>query len=199
MGAGFCAWLAAAAPRWLAALALPAEDVGYFVLAGNLSLVVSATLGGIVFNYTFPSLFAAAREGADAQRLLRMTNRAVLGVMAGTQAGLLALRWIAPWLLGVIIHPRYADAIDWLVPTGGAALAATTTQFYHNVLIARRRESDCLRLSIFSAALRLVMMAAASQVSVGGFRAALIALPWVSVIFEAWYVQRRVRSPAAAA
>src|SRR5690606_15348751 len=118
----------------IAAAILPPEEVGYFVLAGNLSLVVPAVLGGIAFNHTFPRLFAAGREGAGAGALLRTTNLTVATVMLGSQAGLLVLAWAAPWLVGPVIHPRYANAIAWLLPTGGAALAATITQFYHNVL-----------------------------------------------------------------
>jgi O-antigen/teichoic acid export membrane protein len=191
-GVGIFAWLAAAAPRWLAAAALTPADVGYFILAANLSLVVPATFGAIAFNYSFPKLFASARGGADNRTLLRSTHGTVAVVMIGSQVGLILLLLIAPMLLGVVIDVRYAEAVGWLLATGGAALAATTTQFYHNLLLTRKLEADCLRLSVFSSALRIALMAAGCSLSMDAFHVSLIALPWATVAFEAWYSHRRL-------
>jgi O-antigen/teichoic acid export membrane protein len=198
-GAGLCGWLAAAAPRWIAAAVLTPEETGYFVLAGNLTLVVPASFGAIVLNRSFPGLFGAAREGADGRALLRMTDRSVAAVLAGSQLSLLALAWLSPVLVGTVVSPRYANSMDWLLATGGAALATTTTQFYHNVLLARHREGECLKLSIASAACRLVAMAAAAAVGMGAFRLTLIALPWLTVVLERAYVQRLLATEKPAA
>ncbi|MEO5961698.1 MAG: hypothetical protein ABIZ49_09590, partial [Opitutaceae bacterium] len=143
-------------------------------------------------NHGFPKLFSAARDGADARSLWRETNRTVVVVLIGSQISLLALAWISPWLIGPVIDARYTGSLDWLLPTGGAALAATTTPFYHNLLLARNREGDCLKLSLLSAAFRLGAMAIACAVSASAFRVVLIALPWLTVALEGWYVGRRV-------
>ena len=190
--AGLFAWLAAAAPRWFAAAVLPPADVGYFVLAANLSLVVPATFGAIAFSYSFPKLFGSARAGAKDRTLLQRTHRTVAVVMIASQSSLIVLLLIAPALLGLVIDVRYADAIGWLLATGGAALAATTTQFYHNLLLTRKLEADCLRLSVFSAALRIALMAAGCSLSMDAFRVSLITLPWATVAFDAWYSHRRL-------
>jgi hypothetical protein len=189
-GAGLCGWLAAAAPRWIAATVLTPEATGYFVLAGNLTLVVPASFGAIALNRSFPGLFGAAREGADPRALLRMTDRTVAAVLVGSQLSLLVLAWLSPVLVGTVVSTRYASSMDWLLATGGAALAATTTQFYHNVLLAKQREPDCVKLSIASAAFRLVAMAAAATWGIGAFRVVLIALPWLTVALERVYTQR---------
>lgn len=191
-GVGVCSWLAAAAPRWFAAAVLTPETIGYFVLAGNLTLIVPATVGTIALNYSFPALFAAARAGADGRALLRATNRTLAIVMVGSQLGLVALRLAAPWLVGPVIDARYTEATGWLLATGGAALAATTTQFYHNLLLAQNRESDCLRLSILSAAFRLAAMGAGAAAGGPTFRLTLIVLPWCTLGLEWWYASRRL-------
>jgi hypothetical protein len=104
----------------------------------------------------------------------------------------MALASLAPWLIGPIINPRYAQATDWLLAAGGAALAATTTQFYQNVLLARGRHADCLALSVLSAGLRLALLAGSSLAGQGAFRVVLIALPWITVALEGWYTHRRL-------
>ena len=191
-GVGACSWLAAAAPRWFAAAILPPETTGYFILAGNLTLIVPAAFGAIALSYSYPALFAAARAGADGRALLRTTNRTLAVVMIGSQLGLVALRLAAPWLIGPMIDARYTEATAWLLATGGAALAATTTQFYHNLLLAQNRNSDCLRLSMLSATLRLAAMGAGAAAGGPTFRLTLIVLPWCTLALEWWYTRRRL-------
>jgi len=191
-GVGICGWLAASAPRWFAAMTLTPVVTGYFVLAGNLTLIVPATVGTIALTYTFPALFGAARAGADGRTLLRMTNHAVAIVMLSSQLGIVLLRLAAPLLIGPIIAARYTGATAWLLATGGVSLAATTTQFYHNLLLAQNREPDCLRLSILSAFFRLTAMTAGAAAGSRAFDLTLIGLPWLTVILEWWYVRRRL-------
>jgi O-antigen/teichoic acid export membrane protein len=197
-GVGACSWLAAAAPRWFAAMALAPEATGYFVLAGNLTLIVPATAGTIALTYSFPALFRAARAGADRRVLLRMTNRTLAVVMLATQLGLVAVRMAAPWLVGPVIDARYTEATGWLLATGGATLAATTTQFYHNLLLAQNRESDCLRLSLLSATFRLVAMGVGAASGGRMFCFVLIALPWPTVALEWWYTRRCLEADSSA-
>ena len=191
-GAGLCGWIAAAATRWFGATVMDAEQFGYFVLAGNLAAVVPAALGAILLNYSFPQLFARARAGASAAEMLRLTHRTVGLLMLSSQMGIMVLASLAPWLIGPIIDPRYAQATDWLLAAGGAALAATTTQFYQNVLLARGRHADCLTLSVLSAGLRLAFLTGGSLAGQGAFRVVLIALPWITVALESWYTHRRL-------
>jgi hypothetical protein len=193
--AGLCGWIAAAASRWFAAGVLDADHVGYFVLAGNLAAVVPAALGGILVNYSFPRVFARARAGAAPRETLRETHRTVALVMIGSQAGLVALAFLAPWLIGLVIASRYAPATTWLLATGGAALAATTTQFYHNALLAQKRENDCVRLSVMSGLVRMAAMGGACLISAATFRTTLIAVPWLTVLLEAWYTNRHIGGP----
>ena len=159
IGVGLCAWLVAAAPRWVAATALTSEALGYFVLAGNLTLIIPASFVTIAQGYSFPALFDAARAGADDRKLRRLTIWPLAIVMLGSQAALVALALAAHWLIGPIIDARYAAATSWLLATGGATLAITSIGFFHNLLLARNREADCLRLSLLSGGLRIAAMA----------------------------------------
>lgn len=189
--AGWAGWLAAAVPRWAAAGSLSAEETGYFVLAGNLAIVVPAAFGTIALSWSFPRLFGAARAGVPAEGLRRDTERTLAGVMLGAQTGLLALAAVAPWLVGPVIDARYAAALEWLLPTGGAALAATSAQFYHNLLLAENRGGECLRLSLCSAGFRVALMLGAVLVSRAAFWWTLLLLPWATLVLEAALVRRR--------
>ncbi|HUR57469.1 MAG TPA: hypothetical protein VM029_07155 [Opitutaceae bacterium] len=189
---GLASWIANAASRWFAPTVLSPEGVGYYVLAGNLTLIVPATFGAIALGYTFPAVFAAARDGADDATLWRLTSRPLMTVMAGTQVSLILLWLAAPLLVGLVIDARYAASTEWFLATGGAGLAATSGQFFSNLLLARNREADCIKLSAISCALRLAIMAAGCAAGVAGFRSSLIALPWLTLFVEWCYVRRRL-------
>jgi hypothetical protein len=196
--AGLSGWLAAAAPRWIAALILDDNTTGFFVLAGNLSLAVPASVGSILLSYSFPKLFEQARIGASAKQLTRYNQRVVATVVVGSQIGILALAGLTPWLVGTIIAPQYADAARWLLPTGNAILAATTAQFFHNVLIAQDRESDCFWLSAVSLTVRVGTMFVGAAAGVEAFRWSLILLPYVTVLIEAGLLHLLLRRASAA-
>lgn len=182
---GIFGWLAANAPRWVAAQVLSAEATGFFMLAVSLSMIVPAAVSLIGQSYSFPPLFAAGRQGADDATLQQMTTWTVATVLLLGQAGLLALAWVGPHLVGLIVAPRYAPAMDWVLAAGGATLAAVTGPFFCNLLIARDRERDCLRLTAASSALRLVLLGAlAAAPGENTFRFGLALLPWPTVGLE---------------
>jgi O-antigen/teichoic acid export membrane protein len=193
-GIGLASWLASVAPRWFAGLTLSPDEVGFFVLASNLSLIIPASVGAIALSYTFPVVFAS-----DATRTPeRVTSATLVTVMLLSQAGIVVLWLIAPYLVGVLIDARYAPALDWILATGGATLAATTGQFVHNLLLARNRGTDCLKLSVLSCAFRLVAMAIACGIGPKEFRITLVLLPWLTVGLEWGYARHRLRAKMAA-
>ncbi len=198
-GAGLCNWVAAASVRWIAAGALDAAQTGYFVLAGNLSQVVPAMFSSVLFSYGFPSLFSAARAGATTGDLQRLNYRVLAVLLLGSQAGILALAWLAPHLIGPLIATRYTPATDWLLATGNATLAASTAQFFHNVLLARQRERACLWLSVVSLGVRVALMLTGAWLGGSSFRTCLIVLPWLTVAVEAacmhWLLRGIASSP----
>lgn len=187
MSVGLCGWVAGAAPRWFAALVLTPESTGYFILATNLAMFVPAAASLIGLSYSFPPLFAASRGGADQRTLLRMTNKSVASVMLMSQAGLLALAWCGPFLVGPIVNPRYAPAMGWMLAAGGSILATLSLPFYCNSLIAHNQEHTCFRLSVCSASFRIAVMAAlAADGNSNDFRLGLVILPWPTVALEWW-------------
>ncbi|HVS51837.1 MAG TPA: hypothetical protein VHD62_05725 [Opitutaceae bacterium] len=191
MGAGLFAWLGSAAPRWLAAEALDAENTGYFILATNLAMVVPASAGLIAQNYSFPALFAAGRRGAGARELLRFTERVVGVVLLVTLAGLAALAIVTPRLIGIVIDARYASAAGWIMAAGGGIAATLSAPLFCNLLIARDHARACFRLNAISAAFRCVLLA--GLVFFGGraaFRLGLVFLPWPTVALEWWLTRR---------
>lgn len=194
MGVGILGWLAVMSPRWFAAHVLSAEAAGFFILAVNLSMIVPAAISLIGQSYSFPPLFAAGRAGADAATLQRLNDRTVAAALLLGQAGLLALAWCGPHLVGLVVDARYAPSMDWLLPTGGATLAAVTGPFFCNVLIACNRQADCMRVTAASAALRVGLVGVAALAgNETAFRIALALLPWPTAALEWWYTRRLLR------
>ena len=185
MGVGLCGWLAGTSPRWFAALAVNAENTGYFMLALNLSMIISTAVSLIGQSYSLPVLFAARRAGAEVKMLLRLSHRDALVALVVGQAGLLILACISPWFVGTLVNPRYTPSLSWLLAAGGATLASVSSAFYCNLLLAVNREKACLILTLASAALRLGLMAAlAWSGNVEAFRFGLAILAWPTVLLE---------------
>lgn len=193
---GLYGWVAGMAPRWFAALVLPPEATGHFMLAGNLSAIVPAAVSLIGIGYSFPPLYAAARAGAGVEELRRMCHRTVAVVLLAGQAGLLLLAWCGPWLVGPVVDARYAPSMDWLLATGGAALAGVSGVFFTNLLVARDRERDCIPLVAVSAGLRVAAMAGLTLLGdEPAFRLGLAILPWPTLLLELWLTGRLLNAP----
>ena len=191
LGVGLFGWIAAAAPRWLAAQALDATATGYFILATNLAMIVPATFHLLAENYFVPALFAANRAGASPRELYRMTLRTVATVMLGTQVGLIGLAVVAPWLVGVVIDVRYAPATTWILAAGGGVLATLSLPCFCHFLVATGRQASCTHLGAISAGLRLaVLTALATLGNTEVFRTGLCLLPWLALAADWWLVRR---------
>lgn len=198
MGVGLFGWLALSAPRWLAAVALSPEATGYFILAVNLSMFVPSAVNLIGQSYSFPPLFAANRAGAAEAVLVRMTDRTAASMLVLGQAGLIALHWCGPWLVGPIVDPRYGPAMGWLLAAGGASLAGGTGPIFCNLLLARNHGSSCLHVTAWSAIFRIGVVAALAWAgSIDIFRYGLCILAWPTAALEWWMTRRILRRKAA--
>jgi hypothetical protein len=72
------------------------------------------------------------------------------------------LRGIAPLLIGPLIRENYRPAVGLLLAAGCSALALTTGQFYHALLLAGKRERSCGPVDLTSAGVLLVGTLAAA-------------------------------------
>lgn len=192
---GLLGWTGSSAHRFFAAGVLDPVTTGYFMLAANLTAVVPTMVGVVGYSYTFPPLYQAARHGLPATELLRRTRNSVVGVMLLGQAGLLALHWVGPHLVGIVLNARYGASTGWILATGGAVLASVSAGFFCNLLIAENRERVCLRLMLLSAGFRLTVIALLSfSGNLGWLQAGLSLLPWPTVLLEYAFVLRAHRN-----
>jgi hypothetical protein len=137
-------WMLVGLNRWILAFFFGPTQTGYFVLAGNLAMLVPSMLGTILLQYFQPGFFAAASDDPqDRIRLARRVDVVALGHAALTLAGLAALRGISPWFIGPLIRENYRPALTLLLAAGCSTLAITTSQFYHSLLLAGKRERAC--------------------------------------------------------
>ncbi len=172
-------WVLSGLNRWTMALFFGPAETGFFVLAGNLAILVPSMLGTISLQYFQPGFFASASEKPNQRRdLARRVDRVALGHAAVSLAGLATLRLIAPLLIGPLIHEHYRPALGLLLASGCFGLSVTTGQFYHSLLLAGKRERACGPVELTAAA---VLVA-------GGIGAA--------VCGEAWFIRWLLASPA---
>ncbi len=159
-------WVMSGLQRWVTAAFFGAEKAGYVTLASNLATLVPAILGTIFLQYFQPGFFAATlTSDADRHALARRIDRAAFTHGACAIGALLALRFIAPFLVGPIIGESYRAALGYLLPTGCAMLALVTGWFYHSLLLAGRREAACSYVELTAAAVILLGSVAAAAVN----------------------------------
>lgn len=130
--------------RWLVALFFGVTTTGYFTLANNIALIVPAMLGALLTQYFQPEFFAAPHSTeAERRHLAGRVDRVALFFWFAALAGIVGLRLAMPWLSGHLIDLKYSAATQFIVPSGCFFTATITSQFYHQLLLAGRRESAC--------------------------------------------------------
>jgi len=181
-------WAMGASARGIVAGFFGANEAGYFVLAGNVALIVVSTLYAVVLQFFQPRLFAYAETSAgDAARLTRVTDAMGLGFTLLGVTGVVVLRTLMPSLVGTLIAPQYADATQWLLAAGCFHLALLVPTFFHLLLIAARREAACGPAEIATAIVLLAAGVTTAAVSADVFRWFAVASPAV-----AWLVARPI-------
>ncbi|MBI2514134.1 MAG: hypothetical protein HYV96_19350 [Opitutae bacterium] len=181
-------WAMGASGRAIVAGFFGAAEAGYFVLAGNVALVVVSTLYAVVLQFFQPRLFAYAEEtSGDIKVLTQITDLVAIGFTLLGVAGVVVLRALMPWLVGTLIAPQYADAANWLLAAGSFHLALLVPMFFHLLLIAARRESACGPAEIGTAIVLLAGGVGAAALSADTFRWFAMASPVV-----AWLVARPI-------
>ncbi len=140
--------------RWLVAFFFGEKEAGYFTLAGGAVMIMTSMLAGVLMQYLQPGLFALG-DGSSGSRpvLARRFDQIALFYTAAGLAGLIALNFLAPWLVGPLISPVYRDSIGWFFPAGCFGLALSLGGFYHTMLLAGRRERACGPVDLTTAAI----------------------------------------------
>jgi O-antigen/teichoic acid export membrane protein len=150
-------WVLGGMNRWVVAGLYGEETAGYFTLAGNIALILPSMLGSIMLQFVQPVWYAAYDESmASRNHLLRQADRIAFIYGGLAVAGILALHFLMPRLVGPLVSTRYAAATDMVLPAGFFAVAVTTGYFYHTLLLAVRREKACATSDLSGAACLVV-------------------------------------------
>ncbi len=144
---GACTLAGGGLHRLGAAFCLDAIELGFFTLAGNLAFVLPNVLSAALSQFLYPRLFARARLDAEAPagRWLRPVEACAAAFALAALAGTLALHFLAPRLVGVLIHPDYAGALPYLIANGGYATALALGYFYQLPAVASGRPGEAGR------------------------------------------------------
>lgn len=146
-------WLLAGLNRWLVALFFGPVEAGYFTLTGGAAVVLSSTLGSVFLQFFQPSLFALGDQPSQHPELARRVDRIALGYTISGIGVIAGFAFLAPWLVGPVIDPRYREALPWILPAGCFGITIITIVFYHTLLLAGRRERACGPVELSTAAL----------------------------------------------
>jgi hypothetical protein len=143
--------------RWLVTWFFGEKEAGYFTLAGGAVMIMTSMLTTVLIQYLQPGLFALGDGPAmDRTALARRVDFMALFYTGAGLAGVTALAWIAPWLVGPLISPAYRDSLGWFFPAGCFGIAMSLGIYYHTLLIAGRRERACGPVDLTTAAILAV-------------------------------------------
>jgi len=192
---GLAGWLALSGNRWIVEAFFGGDLTGFFVLAGNISLVVTGALSVLLMQGFQPQLFAMpSSTRAEALRLMRRVDQLSLVYLVVAGLGLVALRLLLPSLVGVWVNERYREAISWVLPAGLFGLALSLQQFQQMLLLAARRERFCRVVDPLGAALLLVSALACARAGTAPFRVCLCLSPLVPVLLLRTLARRHLFS-----
>ena len=166
MGAG--GWLLQYADRWTVAFYFGNHQAGVFNLASNIASMVPALVCGALMQRVFPAVFRAADHAQteeDWRALARRCDRATLLFLLLTVAGLIALHFVGPYLVGWLVSARYAPCMPILLPAGMGAVAMQTNQFQYLLLQGQHDSSGMVRVMLILAGIRTVGTILAAAVS----------------------------------
>ena len=179
-------WAFTGSNRWIMVLFVGPAKTGFFAMAGNLALLVTAMLGTIFLQFFQPGFFASAsEEPAQRRALARRVDQVALAYTLIALVGLVGVSLVAPYLIGSFISESYRPALAWLIPAGCFAVAVATGLFYHSLLLAGKRERTCGRVELTAAAVLVAGSLAAASAGELWF------LRWLSITpIIPWIVNR---------
>jgi O-antigen/teichoic acid export membrane protein len=146
---GIGGWLMQNADRWIVERFFGAEQAGQFAMAAGVGGVVPAFLIAVLLQAFFPTAFRkadAARSVEDWKRLARRCDYMTVGFLSATLVALGVLSLLGPVLVGHLVAPSYAPAIQILFVSGLAMASVQTNQFQYLLLQGRRDSRAMVRV-----------------------------------------------------
>jgi O-antigen/teichoic acid export membrane protein len=195
---GTAGWLLLHADRWVTSEFFGAERTGWFVMATSMSGVVTTIIAAGLLQYAFPRIFREsdqARSAADWAALFRACERLLIVYLVLAGAGLVALVWLGPYLVGTLVNERYAAAMPLIIPTGMAALAAQCSQFLYLVLQGRQKTGAMLRISLALAGVKTGGSIIAAACGWEWFLMWLTVSPLPVWLLGRWWIRRAAVAP----
>lgn len=197
LGLAAIGWALGGVNRWVVAGMYGNETAGYFTLASNLAAIAPSMLGTVLVLWRQPAWFAAPHGSPEARRALaaRVDRTAAAYALAGVGTTL-ALHAALPWLVGPLMDPRYAPALDWALGAGCFIVATTTGGFYNTLLFAVRRESTALPVELTAAAVYVAGSVLSAIAGPDWFRHWLLLTPVVPWLVNRPLAHRRAGTTA---
>lgn len=165
---GIGGWLLQNADRWIVERFFGIEQAGQFAMGAGLGGFVPMFFAAVLLQAFFPRAFRAAdaaRSPADWKRLAQKCDFMTAGFLVATVAVLGALALTGPALVGPLVEPRYAPAIEMLFVCGLAMASVQTNQFQFLLLQGQQDSRAMVRVMIVVAIVKTAGSIAAASVS----------------------------------
>jgi O-antigen/teichoic acid export membrane protein len=165
---GIGGWLLQNADRWIVERCFGVEAAGQFAMAAGIGGVVPMFLTALLLQAFLPRVFReadAAHSAVDWKKLARKCDYLTLCFLTATFMALGALALAGPALVGSVLAPRYAPAIQILFVSGLAMASVQTNQFQFLLLQGRRDSRAMVRVMIVVAAVKTIGSIASALIS----------------------------------
>lgn len=169
---GIGAWFLMSADRWVVKQFYDDHQAGLFAIASTIGAFVPTIVLGALMQFALPRVFRKAdlaKTEQDWRQIASRCDHVTVIFVVLSLAGLVALHWMGPYLVGWLISPTYAEALPMVIPAGMATMTALTNQFYYLLLQGQHNSAAMVRVMTVVAGLKTAGSIAAAAVSFNAF------------------------------
>lgn len=182
---GIGAWLFQFADRWVTASFFGSSEAGLLGIAANLTAMVPAIAIQGMMQWIFPRIFLMsdkAKTRDDWRHIALRCDQATGVFLVLTILGIVALKLIAPFLVGWLIGEDYVPAFEMLIPVGFAMVAAQVNQFYYLLLQGQHNSAGMVKVMLTVSGVKTGGSIIAASISWAAFEWWMIASLFISGI-----------------
>ncbi|MCI0539736.1 MAG: hypothetical protein L0Z50_31395 [Verrucomicrobiales bacterium] len=179
---GIGAWLLLHVDRWIVDQFYEKARVGLFTYAAYLGAIIPTVTATAMMQAFFPGIFRRAdlaKTPADWRMLGTRCDQLTILFVILSLAGLVALHFLTPLLIGSLIDRDYAPVLPMIIPAGLVMLNSQINQFYYLLLQGQHNSAGMVWVMLAVAAIKTLGGIAAAAISWEAFLGWLILAPLV--------------------
>lgn len=179
LAGGGLAWIAAYLNRGIGAHLWSGDELGWFVLAGNLAVVLPNVWSAICWQFVFPRAGEAFRHG-DHRAGERWLQRGLVLFVAGALVLGAMLPHVLPALAGTLIDAAYTPALAFVPPQYAYGCALAALHFASGRLLLRDRPARSFAVTATGVVTLGTLCIGAAALDTSTYLRALVWSPWIA-------------------